>query len=58
MANFPVVNANLYIRKYNKRLMQPYVVKKVDGYDILFIGIITETVLDSLKQDREIAAFI
>ncbi len=58
MASFPVVNANLYIRKYNKRLMRPYMVKKVDGFDILFIGIITETVLDSLKQDREIAAFI
>ena len=32
MANFPIVNANLYITKYNKRLFQPYVVKNVDGF--------------------------
>ena len=24
MANFPIVNANLYIKKYGKRLMNPY----------------------------------
>ena len=39
MANFPIVNANLYIKKYNKRLMNPYVILNVDGFDIMFIGI-------------------
>ena len=24
LANFPIVNANLYIKKYHKRLMRPY----------------------------------
>ncbi|HUW95855.1 MAG TPA: metallophosphoesterase, partial [Anaerolineae bacterium] len=38
MANFPIVNANLYIRKYNRRLMRPYVVLNVAGFDIMFIG--------------------
>lgn len=28
MANFPIVNANLYITKYNKRLMNPYIILK------------------------------
>ena len=42
MANFPIVNANLYIKKYHKRLMQPYVILNVDGFEIMFIGIITE----------------
>jgi 5'-nucleotidase/UDP-sugar diphosphatase len=26
MANFPIVNANLYIKKYYKRLMRPYLI--------------------------------
>src|SRR4030066_1592121 len=50
MANFPIVNANLYIKKYNKRLMNPYLIKEMDGYSIMFIGIITESVMDTLKQ--------
>lgn len=58
MANFPIVNANLYITNYNKRLMQPYIVLKVDGFDILFTGIITNRVLDSLKSDSLISSFI
>ena len=58
MANFPIINANLYIKKYNKRLMQPYLIKRVDGFDILFIGIITETVMDSIRRDSQIGTFI
>ena len=34
MANFPIVNANLYIKKYNKRLMNPYLIVKKAGFDI------------------------
>lgn len=58
IANFPLVNANLYVKKYNKRLMMPYVIIKKAGFDILFTGIITEKVLDSIKQDELIGSFI
>lgn len=58
MANFPIVNANLYIKKYNKRLMNPYCILKKAGFDILFTGIITEKILDSLKQDSLVGSFI
>ena len=58
MANFPIVNANLYISNYNKRLMRPYLILNVDGFDFLFTGIITEKVLDSLKKDNLISSFI
>lgn len=58
MANFPIVNSNLYIKKYNKRLMQPYVIIKKAGFDILIIGIITEDVVDAFKKDSEIGSFI
>ncbi|MEG4630735.1 bifunctional UDP-sugar hydrolase/5'-nucleotidase [Microcoleus sp. AR_TQ3_B6] len=58
MANFPIVNANLYIKKYNKRLMQPYIILNVDGFDIMFIGIVTEEALRTLKRDQSIGTFI
>ncbi|MGI5841551.1 MAG: bifunctional metallophosphatase/5'-nucleotidase, partial [Patescibacteria group bacterium] len=58
MANFPIVNANLYIKKYNKRLMNPYKVIRKDGFDILFTGIITEKVMDALKQDKLVGSFV
>ncbi len=58
MANFPIVNANLYIRKYNRRLMRPYLVLSVAGFDIMFIGILTETVIQSLMMDSQIGTFI
>lgn len=58
MANFPIVNANLYINKYNKRLMQPYIILKKAGFDILFTGVITEKVMDSIRQDELISSFV
>lgn len=58
MANFPIVNANLYIKKYFKRLMMPHLVIKKAGLDILFIGIITEKVMDTISRDSMIESFI
>jgi 5'-nucleotidase / UDP-sugar diphosphatase len=58
MANFPIVNTNLYITQYNKRPFRPYMVKNVNGFDILFIGIITERVMDMLKTDNTLSSFI
>jgi 5'-nucleotidase / UDP-sugar diphosphatase len=58
VANFPIVNANLYISQHNKRLMQPYHIIEMAGFNILFIGIITEMVIDTIKADRDISSFI
>jgi 5'-nucleotidase len=58
MANFPIVNANLYIKQYHKRLMTPHIILKKAGLDILFIGIITEKVMDSIARDSGIGSFI
>lgn len=58
MANFPIVNANLYIKKYNKRLMKPFHIIKKDGFEILFTGIITEKILDALKMDKLVGSFV
>jgi 5'-nucleotidase / UDP-sugar diphosphatase len=58
VANFPIVNANLYIKKNYKRLMNPYLIIKKAGFDILFTGIITEKIMDSIKQDKLIGSFV
>lgn len=58
MANFPIVNANLYIKNYGKRLMTPYMTLTINGFNILFIGIITEKVMDSLALDQLIGTFV
>lgn len=58
IANFPIVNANLYIKTYHKRLMNPYKIISKAGFDILFTGIITEKVIDSITQDKLIGSFV
>jgi 5'-nucleotidase / UDP-sugar diphosphatase len=58
MANFPIVNANLYIKPYNRRLMKPFIILKKAGLEILFTGIITEKVMDALNQDKLIGSFV
>ncbi len=58
MANFPIINANLYITKNNKRILTPYLILKKAGFEILFTGIITEKIMDSIKQDKLIGTFI
>lgn len=57
MANFPIVNANLYIRQYHKRLMRPYHIINIAGLDVMFIGLITQSILDRLAMD-EVGTFI
>ena len=58
MSNFPIVNANLYIKQYGKRLMTPHLIMTVDGYNILFIGVTTEKVMDVLGLDQLIGTFV
>ena len=58
MANFPIVNANLYIKNYYRRLMKPFLILKRDGFDILFTGVITEKVMDSINMDSLIGSFV
>lgn len=58
VANFPIVNANLYIRKNNKRLMQPYLILKKAGFDIMFTGIITEKIMDAIRMDKLVGSFV
>lgn len=58
IASFPIVNANLYIKPFDKRLMRPYLVLKRQGLDILFTGILTEKVMDALMLDSVVGTFV
>ncbi|MHB1341415.1 MAG: bifunctional metallophosphatase/5'-nucleotidase [Coriobacteriia bacterium] len=58
IANFPIVNANLYIKPFNKRMMRPHYILEKAGFQILFTGILTEKALDSIKLDELIGTFV
>jgi 5'-nucleotidase / UDP-sugar diphosphatase len=58
IANFPIVNANLYIKPFEKRMMRPYHIISMAGFDILFTGILTEKVMDAIKMDELIGTFV
>lgn len=58
LANFPIVNANIYVKPFEKRMMNPYYIKKMDGFEILFTGVVTEKVMDALKLDELIGTFV
>jgi 5'-nucleotidase / UDP-sugar diphosphatase len=58
IANFPIVNANLYIKPFEKRMMRPYHIINKAGFDILFTGILTEKAMDSIKMDELIGTFV
>ncbi len=57
-AKFPIISANFYIKNQNTRLLNPSKLIEIDGLKILFIGIITESILDSIKADTLIGTFI
>jgi 5'-nucleotidase len=57
-ANFPIVNANLHIQTNHARLFDPCKVIEVDGMRILFIGILTESVIAQCKTDGLIGTFV
>ena len=57
-STFPIINANLFVRVNNARLFTPYHVVEVGGMKILFIGILTEEVLASTKQEKIIGTFV
>ncbi len=57
-AKFPIINANFYIRHNRRRLFKPCVVKKIGGMKILFIGILTEQVLNETKKDNTIGTMV
>lgn len=57
-AKFPIINANLFITTNHKRLFTPYLIREIDGLNIMFIGVITDEVLAQTKSDGLIGSFV
>ena len=57
-AKFPIVNANLFIKNPYTRLFRPHKIIKMDGMRILFIGIVTQEVMSSIRQDNLLGGLI
>ncbi|KAH3755952.1 bifunctional metallophosphatase/5'-nucleotidase [Pelomyxa schiedti] len=55
LANFPLICANMYIKGTTRRLMRSHYFQPfVSGFEILFVGLVTKDLLQSLKVDRSI----
>lgn len=57
-AQFPIINANLYIKTNGARLFQPHHIIEMDDMKILFIGIITDEILAAAKAEGLVGTFI
>ena len=57
-AKFPIINANLRIATNNARLFRSHYIMEVDGMKILFIGILTESVLPMAKKEALVGGFV
>ncbi|MGD9559572.1 MAG: bifunctional UDP-sugar hydrolase/5'-nucleotidase [Oscillospiraceae bacterium] len=56
-AQFPIVNANLFIKNPYTRLFSPYVILEVGGMKVMFIGIITSDIMMGIRKDV-LASFV
>ena len=50
-AKFPIINANMYMEKLQKRMFASHWVARIDDMRILFIGVLTENVLAQTSQE-------
>ncbi len=57
-ANFPVINANMYLSSTNVRMFRPHIIKKVGGMKILFIGVLTDEALTKVRHEPLIGSMI
>ena len=57
-AKFPIINANLHISTNNARLFKSHQIIEIDGMKILFIGILTDTVLSMAKKEGLIGSLV
>lgn len=57
-ADFPILNANFRIRKNDRTLFKPYIRVNVNGLRVLFIGLITENIVDQTKAEGLLGTFV
>ena len=57
-AKFPIINANMFLTSNNTRLFNSHRIIEIDGMKIMFIGILTEEVLNSTRNDKLISTLV
>ena len=57
-AEFPIINANMFVKTNHKRLFEPCKIIEIGGMKILFIGIITEIALMQCKNDSLVGTLV
>jgi len=57
-AKFPIVNANMFIKNPHTRLFESHVCIMRHGMRIMFIGLITEDVMSSIRSDKLVSTFV
>jgi len=57
-ARFPIINCNLYIKTNHSRLFKSHIIKEIGGMKILFIGIITESVLRATRNEAMVGTLV
>ncbi len=58
LAQFPIINSNLYIKSNGVRLFRPCEIIEIDGMKILFIGVLTSDVIAQTKSDGIIGSYV
>ena len=57
-ANFPIVNANMFIKNPYTRLFESHKIIEVNGMKVLFIGIITKDVMSNIRLDKLLGTLV
>lgn len=57
-ANFPIINANIQIRSNGRRLFRPFRVVDLNGLQVLFIGLLTQSVADQAKSEGLVGSYV
>jgi len=57
-ANFPIVNANLFIKNPYTRMFDSHKIIEIDGMNVLFIGIITKEVMNNIRLDKVLGTLV
>lgn len=57
-AKFPIINANLHITTNNARLFKSHHIIEIDGMRILFIGVLTDTVVSMARKEAFIGGLV
>ena len=57
-ANFDVINANFLVKTNRKHLFKPYFMTELDGVIVLFIGLLTENIIDQTRAEGLVGRYV